>query len=352
MKMQTTLSHPRPSSAEYLERALYILQDAILILNRHAQIIYINRAAEMTLKRELRQMPALGDNYLDFVHQDRQQITSQLIDDALCNQPSSLLARFGTPEKETWYELAYHPMPDETGIVTHVCVRILDVSEKILLQKKLESEREKQKNRLIKAVVDAQERQRSEIGRELHDNVNQVLTTIKLYNEICLTEEQTNKNLLLRSVQQINYCIETLRVLSRTLSSPKIEETDLKDSIKELVDEINATRKITAKFFTYGIEKEKVSQDLQTTLYRIAQEQLTNVLKYAKAAVVDVLLVGTANSVALKIQDDGVGFDPKQKRTGVGVTNMISRAETLGGTIEIVSEPGKGCSLMAEFPLA
>ena len=74
-------------------------------------------------------------------------------------------------------------------------------------------------------------------------------------------------------------------------------------------------------------------------------------LKYANASVVDVMLVGTGNSIALRIQDDGVGFDPKQRRAGVGITNMISRSETLGGTIELVSAPGEGCSLMAEFPL-
>ncbi|MFL5810750.1 MAG: sensor histidine kinase, partial [Flavisolibacter sp.] len=105
-------------------------------------------------------------------------------------------------------------------------------------------------------------------------------------------------------------------------------------------------------FFTYHVRDEKISQDLQTTIFRIAQEQLTNVLKYANASSVDVILVGTAESIALKIQDNGSGFDPDQKRKGVGITNMISRAENLDGKIEHVSSPGEGCTLMAEFPLS
>jgi signal transduction histidine kinase len=247
--------------------------------------------------------------------------------------------------------MGYYPMPDDSGFVTHVCIRGKDITQQVLLEKELENEREKSRIRLIKATLDAQEKQRSEIGRELHDNVNQVLTTVKLYNELCLTEEYTNKNLLLRSVQQVNHCIETIRSLSKTLSSPRIEESDVKETIRELVDEINATRRVDAHYFTYGVQQEKISQDLLTALYRIAQEQLTNVLKYAKASRVDVMLVSTSTHIALKIQDDGQGFDMEEKRKGVGITNMISRTETLGGTIDLTSSPGKGCSLMVEFPL-
>jgi signal transduction histidine kinase len=288
---------------------------------------------------------------MDFVNPERVEKSKVFIADALCNRSSTLIINYPQSGVDTWYELGYYPMPDESGLVTHVCVRGKNVTEQVKLERELENERKKLKNRLIKATLDAQEKQRSEIGRELHDNVNQVLTTIKLYNELCLTEEKTNKKLLLRSVQQVNYCIETLRALSKTLSSPRIEETDIKESVRELVDEINATKRIEAFFFTYGVQQEKISQDLLTTLYRIAQEQLTNVLKYANASRVDVLLVGTSVSIALRIQDDGEGFEPEQKSKGVGITNMISRAETLGGTIEITSAPGKGCSLMAEFPL-
>jgi PAS domain S-box-containing protein len=351
MNTAAMLQHNSSSANDTLERALHILQDAIIILNRKAEITYINRAGQTAIEKQVGAKPSVGDNFFDFANKGRKQLTEEYLEEAFSNQPVTMALNYPQNGIDTWFEVGYYPMPDESGAVSHVCVRAKDITEKVKLQQKLESEREKQKNRLIKAALDAQEKQRTEIGRELHDNVNQVLTTVKLYNEICLTEELTNKKLLLRSVQQINYCIETLRSLSKTLSSPAIEEMDLKDSIKELVDEVNATRRVTAKYFTYGIEKEKISQDLQTTLYRIAQEQLTNVLKYANASVVDVMLVGTANSIALKIQDDGVGFDPQQRRNGVGITNMVSRSETLNGTIELVSSPGQGCALMAEFPV-
>ncbi len=349
-------TQPAPVSFNYgmkdpLERALYILQDGIIILNRKSEITYINKAAEEAVLRQTGKLPGVGNHYFDFVHPERIESTKRYVADALSNLTTKFQLCYPQLGVETWFELGYYPMPDDSGLVTHVCVRGKDITGQVQLEKKIESERKKLKNQIIKATLDGQEKQRSEIGRELHDNVNQVLTTVKLYNELALTEEYTNKKLLLRSVQQVNYCIEALRTLSKTLGSPKIEETDLKDSVKELVDEVNATRRIEAHFFTYGINKDKVSQDLMTTIYRIAQEQLTNVLKYANASRVDIMLVGTAETIALNIKDNGEGFDVNKKSKGVGITNMISRTEVLGGHIEIESQPGKGCSLMVEFPL-
>ena len=351
MKTHPVSSLSSAPLSDPLERAMCILQEAIIIINRKKIIIYINKAASEPISHQTGRYPVVGDYYLDFVHPDRLALIKGYIDDAILNVPTTYNLHYPQPDRDVWYQLAYYPMPDDNGIVTHVCIRAKDITRQVNLEKELENERKQLKNRLIKATLDAQEKQRSEIGRELHDNINQVLTTVKLYNELCLTEEVTNKRLLLRSVQQVNYCIETLRTLSKTLSSPNIEEADIKDSIKELVDEVNATRRIDAQFLSYGIQKEKISQDLMTTIYRIAQEQLTNVLKYANATRVEVMLVGTSKTIALKVQDDGIGFNKEEKRKGVGITNMVSRAETVGGSIDILTSPGNGCTLMAEFPI-
>jgi signal transduction histidine kinase len=296
--------------------------------------------------------PKAGDDLLKFTRPEWRETVKAHIEDAFCNRVCDFETNYPQNGMEFWLELGFYPMPDDHGITTHVCLRAKNITEKKSLSHKLDKQTKEQKNSVIKATLDAQERERSEIGRELHDNVNQVLTTVKLYNEICLTEEATNKVLLQKSIQQINYCIETIRSLSKTLSSPNIEEITLKDSIRELVDSINSTGKLVINFYSYGIKDEKISQELQTGLFRIAQEQLTNVLKYANASYVDLLLVGTITSVALRIQDNGDGFDFNQKRKGVGITNMISRAESLGGMVEFETGPGKGCSLMVEIPVA
>jgi signal transduction histidine kinase len=177
------------------------------------------------------------------------------------------------------------------------------------------------------------------------------LTTVKLYTELSYHDEVPNKDLLKRSVQQINYCIEEIRSLSRRLAVPKLGELGLEELIKDLVDTINITKKTSISFLSYGIKNREFKQELQTTIYRIIQEQITNVMKYACANSVNVIIAGTNDDIAVQVQDDGIGFDLKEKISGNGITNMISRAETIGGSLKFETSPGNGCVMTAEFPI-
>jgi len=335
-------------SLSLLERALFILQDGICIVEKDFAISYINSAAQDLFERQFNQRPSVGEHFLDYVSSERQEIHREFISKAFDNEPSIFEVEFSGP---AWYEIGYYPMPDDTGVTTHVCVKAKEITKRILLERKLQKERKDRKNKIIKATIEAQEKERSLIGRELHDNVNQVLTTVKLYTELSYQDEVPNKELLKRSVQQINYCIEEIRSLSRRLAVPKLGELGLEELIKDLVDTINITKKTSIKFLSYGIKNRDFKQELQTTIYRIIQEQLTNVIKYACANSVKVVIAGTNDDVAVQVQDNGIGFDLKDKIQGNGITNMISRAETLSGSLKFETSPGHGCTMTAEFPL-
>jgi PAS domain S-box-containing protein len=352
MKTQTKGGLAIPSANQYLEQALCILQDAIIILNTNHEIVYINKAAVDLFILHIDAEPHVGDNFLSLLGPQRREEVRERMENAFSNHSIEVEVDEQLPGLSCWLKVGYYPMPGEDGNVEHVCLRVRNITERVLLERTIEQQRRTQKNTVLKAALHAQEKERAEIGRELHDHVNQVLTTVKLYNEICLTEEKTNKNLLMRSVQQINHCIETLRSLSQSLISPEAGMVSLKESIEELTVSIRDTKRIDAQFFTYNVRDERIRPDVHTAIYRIAQEQLTNVLKYAKASSVDVLLVGTSDTIALRIQDDGCGCDIKRKRKGTGLTNIISRVEALDGTIDIQSSPGEGFMLMAEFPLS
>jgi len=331
-----------------LERALCILQDGICVIEKDATICYINCAAQDILEKNLDRRPTIGENLLGFIIPERLEIHKEFICRAFQNDASSFEVEH---PGNLWYEIGYYPMPDENGIVKYVFLKAKDISNRVLLEKKLLQERKARKNKIIQATIEAQENERSLIGRELHDNVNQVLTTVKLYTELSYQEEVPSKELLKRAVQQINYCIEEIRSLSRRLAVPKMEEIGLEELIRDLVDTINTTKKMSIEFLSYGLKNREFKQELQTTIYRIIQEQLTNVLKYAHASSVKVIIAGTNNEIAVQVQDNGIGFDLKEKVNGNGITNMISRAETLGGTLRFETSPGKGCSMTAEFPL-
>ncbi|MGZ4019657.1 MAG: ATP-binding protein [Flavisolibacter sp.] len=342
MKQSATSTEP----LNLLERAFFALQDGICILERDLTIRYINSAAQRLLQ-SYDKRPAVREYFLQYVAPERVDVHKKLILKAFENESS--VSEVDLPG-QTWYEIIYHPMPSENGEVTHVCLKAKDITKRIELERELKQERRARKNKIIKATIEAQEKERSLIGRELHDNVNQVLTTVKLYTELSYHEETPNKELLKRSIQQINYCIEEIRTLSRRLAVPKMDD-GLEDLIKQLVDTINATRKTSIEFLSHGIRNHSISKELQTTVYRILQEQLTNVVKYAMASSVKVVIAATNNEIAAQVADNGIGFDLQEKSKCDGITNMVARAETLGGSLEFQTSPGNGCVMTVEFPL-
>jgi len=345
--MNRTISTP----AELLEKALFVLKDGFCIVDSNLNIEYINFFALEFLEKQAKCRPETGDNFFDFIPEERQHLHKEFISKAFDHQASVVELEFLIDEERVFYEMDYYPLIAENNLVSHVCIKAKNITDKVLLENKLKEEKRIRKDKLIKATIEAQEKERSLIGRELHDNVNQVLTTVKLYTEICYHDDRPNKELLKRCTQQINYCIEEIRGLSRRLAVPKIEEMDLEDLIRDLVDTINVTKKTSIEFLSYGIKNKKFGHELCTTVYRIVQEQLTNVIKYAMAGSVKVVVAGTSDDLAIQVQDNGIGFDFNQKSNGNGITNMISRAETMGGTIRFETSPGNGCTITAEFPL-
>ena len=336
---------------DLLERALLVLQDGILIIGRDKTIVYANSYAKDMLERYTGRTAVTGDNLLDFISDRRKDVNVESITKAFRKISSSFTADYSTADEKKWYKLTYYPMINEAGDIDHVCIKSKDITATVLLERKLKQERKERKNKIIKATIEAQEKERSLIGRELHDNVNQVLTTVKLYTELCYYDEVPNKELLKRSVQQVNYCIEEIRSLSKRLAVPRIDELSIEELVKDLIDTINNTKKTSIKLVTYGLKTKGYSNELRTTIYRIIQEQLTNVIKYAHASSVKVTLAATNEDIAIEVQDNGVGFELDVKKKGNGIINMISRAESIGGTLQFDTGPGRGCTMIAEFPL-
>jgi signal transduction histidine kinase len=102
--------------------------------------------------------------------------------------------------------------------------------------------------------------------------------------------------------------------------------------------------------FNQGLE-EKLSNDQKIMIYRIIQEQTNNIIKYAAARSVQILINESRENVRLIVGDDGKGFDPSQKPKGIGFTNIFNRADAYNGKVNIISSPGNGCILELQFPL-
>ncbi len=231
-----------------------------------------------------------------------------------------------------------------------------DISKLVYSQQLLEEENKKYieaTKEIAKAVVDAQEKERAEIGYELHDNVNQLLSTTRLYLELAKNDEQERLSLISRSVEGIANVVSEIRRISRSLVPSSINDLGLLVSIQDLAESIQATKALKVEFHYEGNVEEDVNEKLKLMLFRIIQEQVNNVLKHAMAKLLVIELVEDHGVIYLTISDDGKGFDVSSinNKKGMGLNNIRSRAELFNGSVRIISSHGEGCKLKVRIPL-
>jgi two-component system sensor histidine kinase UhpB len=227
-----------------------------------------------------------------------------------------------------------------------------DITEKLMLEKQLAAEQQKRQQEITAAVITAQEKERSQLSNELHDNINQLLSTTRLYIECAITNETLRPRLLVDSKDYIITAIEELRKLSKKLLPPSLGEVGLIDAVIDLIQGIKKVNDINfITDFDSFLERDS-DEKLKLSIFRIVQEQMNNTLKHAAAENVCIGITKTASAVQLLITDDGIGFDTTAKHDGLGLRNIATRAAVHNGKLLLESSPGNGCSLSIQFPLA
>jgi PAS domain S-box-containing protein len=227
-----------------------------------------------------------------------------------------------------------------------------DISERVLLRKKLEEERSTRQREITDAILTAQEREREDIGKELHDNLNQTLVVAKLYIQMAKTYDTNRDVYLEKSCAFIVEVIEEIRKVSKALVIPDIDIIGLFDNIKNLLHDLGIIHPVKIEFLQDNNVAEKdLDAKMQTTIFRIVQEQVNNILKHSKASHATIHLSRHENEIILVISDDGKGCDKLKEKTGVGIINIRSRADLYSGSVAIASNPGEGYELKVVLPL-
>lgn len=237
----------------------------------------------------------------------------------------------------------------ENGLPVKMIGSLQDVTELKELEGQLVEEKLQRQKEISEMVIKVQEKERTRIGHELHDNVNQILSTAKLFMDMVTPLSADEKTFKVKSIEYLLSAIEEIRKLSRELVVPQLKEKGLIDSVKLLIEDINISSSLKIRF-THDHENELLSSGKKITLFRIIQEQLKNILKYSKAKQVDIYLHYKEDTVQLTIKDDGVGFDPRQTHKGIGLSNIHDRTRFYNGTVDIQAAPGKGCILTISMP--
>lgn len=233
-----------------------------------------------------------------------------------------------------------------------ILILAIDITEKLRAQAALAQQSEIQRKLITQTSIQAQEKEREEIGKELHDNINQILAATKMYLDIGINEssEEGVSQILLKSHQNLNRAMEEIRQLSQSLVAPSLGDVSLDQAIAGLVDGLPNTAAFRVSVDAAGYKGDIVDEGIKLTLYRIVQVQLSNIIKHAQARNVTIRLRKTSG-LELTIIDDGVGFLPGKKTSGIGLRNIRNRVDFYNGSMTITSEPGKGCSLSATIPL-
>ncbi|MFM8806088.1 MAG: PAS domain S-box protein [Sphingomonadales bacterium] len=245
------------------------------------------------------------------------------------------------------------PLFDKKGKVKgsvgiHWDVTNVRALEKALLENKINKEKE-----LIEAKLQAEEEQRVQIGRDLHDGVGQLLVYLSMQLGVVKIKKTFNESELEQLEKSARSALEQVRSLSRTLAPPALRDLGLRDAIKELVDSYAILEKTELELDIYRqAEDYNLYMDKKIVVYRILQELLSNTFKHAQARKIRIRLSFDQKQFQLEYYDDGVGFDPAGIKKGVGLESIKSRVAFYKGTVRIDATPGSGSKTLIQLPIS
>lgn len=220
-----------------------------------------------------------------------------------------------------------------------------DITEKIKLSEILDKERSTKINEVTNAALTAQENERQELGRELHDNINQILVSCRLYLSLIKITEPEQLSYLKLTDGMIKDAIKELRQLSHTLLPATLSDSNLVKALDNIFQTASKSGILeVAKDFS-RFNQNNLSDHIKLNIYRIIQEQFNNILKHAKASRVYVRLANNKETIELEISDNGVGAELEKSIKGVGITNIRSRVSLFSGEVHISTSPGDGFNL-------
>ncbi|MFO1441840.1 HAMP domain-containing protein [Bacillus sp. Bva_UNVM-123] len=210
---------------------------------------------------------------------------------------------------------------------------------------------------LLEKLIHVQEEERKRISRELHDETSHSLSSMLV--ELKLLEEgngELKKSSINHLRSLVRKTIEEVHQMAWQLRPSILDKFGLKVAIERHIQEFQQSTNIETDLIISG-QQRVLSPELETTVFRLIQESLTNITKYAKASSVSIIILSTAQQMSVVIEDNGIGFDAstvlgeEPSKDHLGLVGMHERIALLNGTLQIESEIGKGTTILAKIPL-
>ncbi len=221
-----------------------------------------------------------------------------------------------------------------------------ELSKQLILQQELRS----------KAIIEAEEKERTRIARELHDGIGQQLSAAKLNISGLQNSLQTNNNaektMLQNAIDLIDESVKEVRMVSHSMMPNALIKSGLVSAVREFINKISTTGSLKVNLEIVGLTQ-RLEQTIETVLFRVLQELVNNIIKHAKASEVGIQLIRHDTEITILVEDNGMGFDVEKtigKEGGIGLKNIQSRVAFLNGQVYFDSHLGKGTTITIEIP--
>lgn len=208
------------------------------------------------------------------------------------------------------------------------------------------------KEQLLKTQLEIQEQSFNAISMEIHDNVGQTLSLLKVQLNIIDQKEMLDRLLLTAAKENVGKAMTDLRDIAKSLNSERIQQVSLKNMVEHELSRISKAGTIQGKIQQDG-EERNIDSEKKLILFRCIQESFQNIVKHSEASKISVHFSYQPELLTIIIIDNGKGFEPEcitEKRQGLGLANIITRASMIGGQATVSSIKEKGTSVTISIP--
>lgn len=318
------------------------ITDAFIALDKNWCYTYLNRQAGELLQRDINEL--IGKNIWEEFPQAVGSETYKAFYKAMEEQCYISNTDYFQP-LDLWQENFIYPSGDGLSVF------IRNITEKKKLEIALQEQERREQIKLTATSLQAQEKERNAIAVELHDNVNQILVGTNALLSVIRDSPERAPQLITSCMDNLRNAIEENRKIAHELVSPDLITETLLQQIYRLGQKMLHPTGLQTIITNENYDEEKLGKEQKLAIYRIVQEQCTNIIKYAKASTVTFSLNTTEQFFIMQIGDDGQGLDAANVSEGIGLKNIASRLSVFGGNLEIDTKPGEGFRLNIKIPV-
>lgn len=336
-----------------LKSSLESPKDIIIIsIDTNYRYLYFNEVHKFSMKYAYNKDVSIGMNILDCITSETDRNDAKNNFDITFSGKSHItVQKFGDKERKT-YENSYNPIKNDRNEVVGLTLFSRDITNRVKAEKELKDSLE-QLHQLSKYIENLRENERVSIARELHDDLGQALTAVKI--DLGIIRQNIHDSQMVKRITKtealVSDTIKTVQKITFQLRPKIIDDLGLTAGIDWYTSEFSERTGIKVEL---DVDPEiTVSPEISIVIFRIMQESLTNVVRHAIATEVEIQMIKNENSVWFILKDNGTGISETKlnSKTSFGLIGMKERADSVGGKLEIFRNIKGGTSLKLIFPL-